>query len=176
MALIHYQFEAIHPFGDGNGRTGRIINVLYLINKELLQLPILYLSRYVIQNKTDYYRLLKEVTENKNWIDWIHFILEGVGQTAATTLQKIKDILALKQIVEATIEKNLKTSNANQLADLIFSHPYIKVSVLEQNNIAKRQTAANYLKKIEEIGLLHSVKVGKEVYYINHQLMKILSE
>jgi len=176
MALIHYQFEAIHPFSDGNGRTGRILNVLFLVNKDLLGLPILYLSRYIIQNKPDYYRLLREVTENKNWNGWIKFVLQGVAETAEITLQKVTTILSLKQDAQPLIKNVLKSSYSKELVDLLYSYPYIKTSVLEENDIAKRQTAADYLKKIETTGLLQSVKFGKEVYYINRKLMKVLSE
>lgn len=176
MALIHYQFEAIRPFSDGNGRTGRILNVLYLVNKDLLGLPILYLSRYIIQNKPDYYRLLREVTENGNWVDWIKFVIKGVGETAEMTLKKINTILQLKNEAQPQIKEILKSSYSKELVDLLYSFPYIKTSVLEEHDIAKRQTAAEYLKKLEKIGLLNSVKLGKEVYYINHGLMKVLSE
>jgi Fic family protein len=176
MALIHYQFEAIHPFSDGNGRTGRILNVLYLINKQLIGLPVLYLSYYIIQNKPDYYRLLREVTEEKNWIGWVNFIIKGVAQTADMTLQKIKAILELKKNSESVIKEALKSSYSRELVDLLFSFPYIKIKVLEDNNIAKRQTAGEYLKKIEAAGLLTSLKIGKETYFINHQLMNILSK
>ena len=176
LALIHYQFEAIHPFSDGNGRTGRILNVLFLVNKDLLGLPILYLSKYIIQNKPDYYRLLREVTENRNWEGWILFVLEGVAETAAMTLNKINAILSAKEKSQPIIKEVLKGSYSKEIVDLLFSHPYIKTSVLEENHIAKRQTAAEYLKKIEKIGLLYSIKIGKEVYYINQQLMQILAE
>lgn len=176
MALIHYQFEAIHPFSDGNGRTGRILNVLYLVNKDLLGLPILYLSRYIIQNKPDYYRLLREVTENENWVDWIKFVIKGVGETAEMTLKKINTILQLKNNAQPIIKEALKSSYSKELVDLLYSFPYIKTSVLEDHDIAKRQTAAEYLKKIEKAGLLSSAKIGKEVYYINQGLMKVLSE
>jgi Fic family protein len=176
MALIHYQFEAIHPFTDGNGRTGRILNVLYLINKKLIGLPVLYLSYYIIQNKPDYYRLLREVTEDENWNGWVHFIIKGVGETAAITLQKINAILELKKQSENKIKEALKASYTRELADLLFSYPYIKIKVLEQNNIAKRQTAATYLKKLEKAQILTSLKIGKETYYINHKLMEILSK
>ncbi len=176
MALIHYQFEAIHPFSDGNGRTGRILNVLYLTSKNLLGLPVLYLSRYIIQNKSDYYRLLREITENRNWAGWIKFVLQGVAETAAITLKKINTILELKMAAQPVIKAALKSSFTKELVDLLYSYPYIKTSVLEEFGIAKRQTAAEYLKKIETAGLLTSIKLGKEVYYINQGLMKILSE
>ena len=176
MALIHYQFEAIHPFSDGNGRTGRILNVLYLINKNLLGLPILYLSRYIIQNKPDYYRLLREVTENKNWVGWVNFVLQGVGETAEITLKKVNAILELKENSLPIIKEALKTSYSKELVDLLFSYPYIKIKVLEEHGIAKRQTAASYLKKLADAGILSPMPVWKETYYINKKLMKILSE
>jgi len=176
MALIHYQFEAIHPFSDGNGRTGRILNVLFLINKNLLGLPVLYLSRFIIQNKPDYYRLLREVTENQNWEGWVKFVLKGVGETADMTLRKINTILELKHDAQPIIKLALNASYSKELGDLLYSYPYIKTSVLEENEIAKRQTAAEYLKKIEKTGLLRSIKLGKEVYYINQGLMQVLSQ
>lgn len=176
MAIIHYQFEAIHPFTDGNGRTGRILNVLYLINKSLIGLPVLYLSYYIIQNKSDYYRLLREVTEKQNWKEWVGFILKGVGETADMTLKKINAILLLKNNSEAMLKQALKSSYSRELSDLLFSFPYIKVKVLEEHKIAKRQTASEYLKKIAAAGLLTPLKIGTETYYINHQLMNILSK
>lgn len=175
MALIHYQFEAIHPFAGGNGRTGRILNVLYLINKDLIGLPVLYLSYYIIQHKADYYRLLREVTEKQNWIEWVSFILKGVASTASITLQKINAILELKKQTEGLIKETLKASYTREFADLLFSYPYIKIKILEQNNIAKRQTASEYLKKLVTVGILKPLKMGKEVYYINVRLMDILS-
>lgn len=118
MALIHYQFEAIHPFSDGNGRTGRILNVLYLVNKNLLGLPVLYLSRYIIQNKPDYYRLLRLVTEEQQWEAWIKFVLQGVGETAAITLNKINAILRLKAEAIPIIKEALKASYSKDVVDL----------------------------------------------------------
>lgn len=176
MALIHYQFEAIHPFSDGNGRTGRILNVLYLINQNLIGLPVLYLSYYIIQNKSDYYRLLREVTEKGNWAEWVLFIVKGVGETSALTLRKINAILQLKADSESKIKKALKASYSRELCDLLYSYPYIKIKILEEHNIAKRQTASEYLKKLEKAGFLDTVKIGKETYYINKGLMDILSK
>lgn len=176
MALIHYQFEAIHPFSDGNGRTGRILNILYLINKGLLSLPILYLSKYIIKNKNAYYLLLRGVTENGDWESWVKYILNGVAETAEMTLSKINSILELKEKSKKAIKDVLKSSYSLELIDILYSYPYIKVNILEKKGIAKRQTAADYLKKIEQIGLLKSEKIGKEVYYINTELLKILSE
>ncbi|MBK8701518.1 MAG: Fic family protein [Saprospiraceae bacterium] len=176
MALIHYQFEAIHPFSDGNGRTGRILNVLYLINKGLIGLPVLYLSYYIIQNKSDYYRLLREVTEKQSWVEWVGFIVKGVGETAELALQKITAILQLKADSDALLKQTLKSSYTRELTDLLYSYPYIKIKILVEYGIAKRQTAGDYLKKIEAAGLLTSLKIGKETYFINHQLMNILSK
>ena len=176
MAMIHYQFEAIHPFSDGNGRTGRILNVLYLIQQKLLGLPVLYLSNYIIQNKSDYYRLLKSVTEENNWEEWILFVVNGVAETSKMTLKKINAILELKAIAEVQVKEILKSSYSKELVDLLFSHPYIKIKVLEENNIAKRQTASDYLKKLEAGKLLSSVKIGNEIYYINNSLIGVLSK
>jgi Fic family protein len=176
MALIHYQFEAIHPFTDGNGRTGRILNILYLIQQDLIGLPVLYLSKYIIENKSDYYRLLREVTEKGNWIDWVLYVVNGVAITAQTTLEKIRVILALKASAELEIKAAMGSSYSKELVDLLFSYPYIKISVLEENNIAKRQTASQYLQKIESIGWLSALKVGREVYFINQKLIEILSK
>lgn len=176
MAMIHYQFEAIHPFSDGNGRTGRILNVLYLIQQKLLGLPVLYLSHYIIQNKSDYYRLLKSITEENNWEEWILFVVNGVAETSKMTLQKINAILEFKAIAEVQVKEILKSSYSKELVDLLFSHPYIKIKVLEENNIAKRQTASEYLKKLEAGKLLSSVKIGNEIYYINNSLIGVLSK
>ena len=176
MAMIHYQFEAIHPFSDGNGRTGRILNVLYLIQQKLLGLPVLYLSHYIIQNKADYYRLLKSITEENNWEEWILFVVNGIAETSKMTLQKINAILELKVETEVRAKEILKSSYSKELVDLLFSHPYIKIKVLEENNIAKRQTASEYLKKLEADGILQSIIIGKETYYINQKLIEVLSK
>lgn len=175
MALIHYQFEAIHPFADGNGRTGRIINILYLINKNLIGLPVLYLSYYIIKNKNDYYRLLREVTEEGNWKDWVLYMLKGIAETSKITLDKIDAIQKLKQESEGLMKDALKTSFTRDFADLLFSYPYVKIKVLEEKGIAKRQTASVYLQSLAEAGLLEPLKLGKEMYYVNHKLMDILS-
>jgi Fic family protein len=176
MALVHYQFEAIHPFSDGNGRTGRILNILYLIQQELLGLPVLYLSNYIIQNKSDYYKLLREITEEGNWEEWVLFMINGISETSAMTLSKIHSILRLKEETISNAKEALKSSFSKELIDLLFSHPYIKIKVLEDHNIAKRQTASEYLKKLESKGILGSVKIGNEVYYINKALIEILSK
>lgn len=176
MALIHYQFEAIHPFSDGNGRTGRILNILYLINQNLMGLPVLYLSKYIIENKSDYYRLLREVTENQNWHDWVLYVVNGIAETSLSTLIKIKKILELKALAETDLKNKMAGTYSRDLNDLLFSYPYIKIAVLEENGIAKRQTASQYLQKIEEFGWLQALKIGREVYYINHKLIEVLSQ
>lgn len=176
MALIHYQFEAIHPFSDGNGRTGRILNILYLIQQEMIGMPVLYLSKYIIENKTDYYRLLREVTERNNWVEWVLFVVNGVSITSQNTLLKVKRILDLKATAENDLKAALGSSFTRELNDLLFSYPYIKIGVLQENGIAKRQTASQYLQKIENSGWLRSFKIGRDVYYINHNLIEILSQ
>lgn len=176
MALIHYQFEAIHPFSDGNGRTGRILNILYLIQQELMGLPILYLSKYIIENKADYYRLLREVTKTGNWSDWVLYVINGVASTSRSTLEKIKNILLLKQACEQDLKAQVSAIFTRELNDLLFSYPYIKISVLEEKGIAKRQTASQYLQKIEKTGWLSSMRLGRDVYYVNHRLIALLSK
>jgi Fic family protein len=176
MALIHYQFEAIHPFSDGNGRTGRILNILYLIQQDLMGLPVLYLSKYIIENKTDYYRLLREVTEKENWTEWVLYVINGVADTSSSTLTKIKDILSLKVKAEVELKDVLGKAYSKELVELLFSYPYIKIAVLEEHGIAKRQAASTYLKKIVEGGWLSPVKIWKETYFINDRLLDLLSK
>jgi Fic family protein len=175
MALIHYLFEAIHPFSDGNGRTGRILNILYLIQQDLINQPVLYLSKYIIENKADYYRLLREVTETENWVEWVLYVVNGIAETASSTLIKIRAILQLKDTAEKEIKLALGNSYTKELVELLFSYPYIKISILEKKGIAKRQTASQYLQKIESVGYLKHQKMGRDIYYINHQLIDILS-
>ena len=175
MALMHYQFEAIHPFADGNGRTGRILNVLYLVDKGLLNLPVLYLSSFIIKHKNQYYKLLREVTEKENWQEWILYMLSAVSETAALTLKKISSIQKLKDEIIIKAKEALKGSYSLDFIELIFSYPYIKIKTLEQNKIAQRQTASVYLQKLTAADILHSLRLGKEIYYINYKLMEIIS-
>ncbi|MEO5975528.1 MAG: Fic family protein [Chryseolinea sp.] len=178
MALMHYQFEAIHPFADGNGRTGRILNVLYLVYRELLTLPVLYHSAYIIQHKDDYYKRLRLVTEKGEWEAWILFMLQAIKETAGETLDLIKKIVTLK---EKTLNK-IKGKDVSQklpayeLNDLIFSFPYIKIKTLIEKGIAQRQTASIYLKQLTKRKILRPIKQGREVYYVNHELMNLLSQ
>jgi len=176
MAVIHYQFEAIHPFEDGNGRTGRILNILYLIRQNLLQQPVLYLSDHIIANKPDYYRLLREVTEKGAWEPWILFVLEAVQTTSKKTMTRIESI---QQLLEETLAeaKSVLPDRvySKELIELLFEQPYCKVKFLVDRNLAKRQTAADYLKELESAGFLKSKQVGREVLYLNVRLYNLLS-
>jgi len=175
LAVIHYQFEAIHPFIDGNGRTGRIINILYLLQQKLLDLPVIYLSRYIIENKNDYYLLIRTVTEKNEWISWIIYLLKGISSTAGDTVDKITEI---KNLLESTLidmkQKLPGRIYSKELIELLFTQPYSKIEFVVNAGIAKRQTAAEYLKEIEKTGLLKSKKVGKEVLYLNLPLFELL--
>jgi Fic family protein len=175
MAVIHYQFEAIHPFSDGNGRVGRILNILFLIQQGLLNLPILYLSRYIIGNKKDYYQGLLNVTSQNAWESWIIFILRGITETALQTEQCIHKIQFLMQKTIKLIKSELPKIYSKELVEVIFRQPYCKIRFLEEENIARRQTASLYLKELERIGILKGVKIGKEIYYIHKALYTILT-
>lgn len=174
MALMHYQFEAIHPFADGNGRTGRILNVLYLVHMGLLTMPILYHSRYIIQHKSDYYRGLRLVTEAGAWQEWILFMLKAVEETAVRSLALIKEIVALKALVTEQIKNTSAKLPAMELAELLFTYPYIKIRVLEDQMGLHRETASKYLKLLAKTGVLHAQKRGREVYYLNQRLITVL--
>ncbi len=176
MALIHYQFEAIHPFSDGNGRTGRILNILYLIKEGLLDMPILYLSHYIIVYKSVYYKLLNNVTLDDEWADWVLYMIKAVEETAKYTLNQIEEILRLKNETEQKVKEVLQSNIYKELTELLFMHPYIKIKVLEDKGIAKRQTVSIYLKKLSEAGILNPVKLWKETYYINTALFDLLSK
>ncbi|SNY99564.1 Fic family protein [Flagellimonas pacifica] len=175
LAVMHYQFEAIHPFFDGNGRTGRVLNILYLVDKQLLDTPILYLSKYIIENKNEYYQKIRSVTENNDWEAWILFMLKGVEDTAKYTLQKINTINELMDETVRYAKANLPSRvYSKELIELLFVQPYAKVKFLVDNNIAKRQTAAEYLQELEKIGVLKSQKVGVENLFLNVKLFEIL--
>lgn len=169
MAIIHFQFESIHPFYDGNGRTGRIINILYLVLKELLDLPILYLSSYIIKTKSDYYRLLQEVRDNESWEEWILYMLKGVEVTSYNTIQLIEKIRQLMQDYKHRIRKQYKFYSQDLLNNL-FKHPYTKIEFLQKDLNIHRQTATNYLDQLVEGGFLKMDKIGRSNYYINEPL------
>jgi Fic family protein len=175
LALIHYQFEAIHPFLDGNGRTGRIINILYLIEKGLLEIPLLYLSRYIILHKPEYYSGLRSVTEHNTWESWILFILEGLEQTAIVTREKIQAIHRLIQETANEVQTKLPRIYSKDLIEALFQSPYCKIAFLENFKIAKRQTASLYLQQLEKIGIVDGIKMGRDIYYVNHSFLKILT-
>ncbi len=175
MAVAHYQFEAIHPFTDGNGRTGRVLNSLFLIQENLLTLPILYLSRYIIASKSDYYRLLLKVTQEQAWEEWIVYLLKGVAETAAWTTAKIAAIRALSDHTRDYVRGRIPKIYSHELIDLIFELPYCRIQNLDEAGIAKRQTASNYLKELAGIGVLTEKQMGREKLFIHPKLMHLLT-
>lgn len=175
MALLHYQFEAIHPFSDGNGRTGRILNALYLVQQGLLTQPVLYLSSYIVKYKTEYYQLLRGVTEQNNWHDWVMYILTALIETAQLTTQKIRSMLLMKDSFEIQMKQVLGSSFSYELLQLMFALPYLKVELLERKGFAHRQTASGWLKKLSEAGILRPQKIGRTTYYVNYRLMEVLA-
>jgi Fic family protein len=176
MAIIHYQFESIHPFYDGNGRTGRIINILYLILKELLDIPILYLSRYIITHKADYYRLLQEVRTEDKWEEWILYMLDGVEQTSIETVELIENIHALMQSTQSIIQEKLPKIYSKDLVEVLFLHPYTKIDFLVERLYITRQTASKYLNELEKIGILEAIQIRNSKYFINIKLYSMLKK
>ncbi|MGO0604469.1 MAG: Fic family protein [Brevibacterium sp.] len=175
MAAAHYHFEAIHPFPDGNGRTGRILNILMLIESGLLREPVLYLSRYIIENKNMYYRLLLEVTKKSAWEEWILFMLEGVRQTAALTLALIDEIQALQENFRAEMRAKTAVGPNSDVLDLLFERPYCRiVDVIERGGVS-RPTASKWLNDLVSQSMLDTVKVGRDRLFINSRLLKVLS-
>lgn len=174
MAIIHYQFESIHPFYDGNGRTGRIINILYLILEKLQNLPILYLSNFIIKNKSDYYRLLQEVREKNNWEEWLLFMIKGVDQTSRETIDLIIQIRELMMTYKHTLRDKYKFYSQDLLNNL-FKHPYTKIEFIQRDLNVSRITAANYLNQLSDDKLLTKKKLGTRNYYINEPLFDLLS-
>lgn len=175
LAVAHYQFEAIHPFTDGNGRTGRVLNSLFMIQSGLLTLPILYLSRHIIQWKADYYRLLLGVTRDEAWEPWVIFILKGIAETALWTTGKIAAIRQLQEGCIAHVRQQLPKIYSRELVDAVFEFPYCRISNLVDRGIAKRQTASTYLKGLVGIGVLEEKAAGKERLFINPRLMGLLT-
>ena len=178
MAIIHHQFESIHPFGDGNGRTGRIMNILYLIQTDVLDMPILYLSRFITHHKADYYRLLQAIRDKQNdnfkeWEEWILFILKGIEETAIFTIDMVKGIsnlmISFKTIIRPAFGKKYKHDLLNNL----FFHPYTKIEFLMNDLSVSRPTASKYLEDLTNMGLLEKVKMGKENYFINKELVNL---
>lgn len=177
MAAGHYQFEAIHPFVDGNGRTGRVLNLLYLVEQGLLDMPVLYLSRHILRRKADYYRLLLAVTTESAWEPWLLFMLEGIADTARWTTAKIR---AVRRLMENTAEHVKRTAPqiySRELVDMIFVQPYCRIGNLVEAGIAQRQTASVYLKALAapEVGVLQEYKAGREKLFLHPKLMNLLT-
>jgi len=176
LAIQHFQFESIHPFYDGNGRTGRIINVLFLLLHGLLDNPVLYLSGYITDNKSEYYRLLKGVNFNQDWEKWILFILKGVEKTALTTIKQVNSINELIQNTIIMVKEKAPHVYSKELIELLFENPYSKIEHLEFKGIAKRKTAGKYLSELVDIGILNPQKIGKEIIFINAALYELLKQ
>ena len=176
MAVAHYQFEAIHPFTDGNGRTGRILNILYLVHTGLLQIPVLYISRFIIQNKPDYYRLLREVTECDDWEPWLLYMLRGVEETALWTTGRIQAIRELFDLTMDRCRTETPKIYSKELIELIFRQPYCKISFIVDAGIAKRKTASEYLQELERIGVMVGEKHGRETIYKHPALLEVLQK
>ena len=175
LALIHYQFEAIHPYYDGNGRTGRILNVLYLTQQGLLGMPILYLSGYIIRNKEKYYNLLRNLTLNQDYDAWILYMLDCVRVSSTETIITIKKIQNLMIETSALVKEKCPKIYSKELIDVLFQQPYCKIKFLEDAKIAKRKTASEYLYELEKIGVLTAKKVGRERLFLNKSLLNLFS-
>lgn len=175
MAVAHYQFECIHPFPDGNGRTGRILNILYLIQSELLSLPILYLSRFILERRADYYALLRDVTVRQAWEEWVLFMLEGVASTAACTIQKLAQVRALMNSTADYVRKELPKIYSWELIQVLFMQPYCRIENVVGAGLARRQTASVYLKQLVSVGVLDEMVSGREKLYINTRLLNELN-
>lgn len=175
MAAAHYQFEAIHPFTDGNGRTGRVLNSLFLVEQELLPLPILYLSRYIIANKADYYDLLLGVTRGEAWEPWLIFMLRGVEETAIWTTKKIAAIRRLERDTVTFVRSQLPKIYSRELVDIIFEHPYCRIANVVEAGIVGRQAASRYLKALTSIGVLGERTFGREKLFIHPRLLTLLT-
>lgn len=174
MAVIHHQFESIHPFYDGNGRTGRVINILYLVQQGLLDTPILYLSRYINQSKADYYRLLQTTRTTGNWSEWLLYMLDAVEQTSAQTTKLIVAIRDLMQTYKHELREKNPKIYSQDLINNIFQHPYTKIDFVSNELQVSRKTASKYLDTLVGMGLLSKHRLGKENYYLNEQLYQLL--
>lgn len=175
MAVGHYQFEAIHPFTDGNGRTGRILNLLFLVEQGLLDQPVLYLSRAIIRRRTEYYRLLNAVTRDDAWEPWVLYMLDAVHDTAIWTTRKIKAIRELLRRATAHVREHAPSPSSRELVELVFEQPCSRIGNVVSAGIAKRQTASVYLKELCDIGVLREVKSGREKLFVHPNLMKLLT-
>lgn len=176
LSVLHYQFEAIHPFKDGNGRTGRVLNVLYLSSQKLLDEPVLYLSKYINEYKGEYYRLLREVTEKQEWQNWIIYMLKAIEETAKYTLNKVLGIIELLEKTQNKIKNDLPDIYSYELVELLFNQVYSKYAFLEERKIASRNTASKYLNKLVEIGILEKEKIGNEFIFKNIELYNLFKD
>lgn len=174
-AMIHYQFEAIHPFHDGNGRTGRILILLYLLQRKLLDIPVLYVSHYIIAHKAEYYALLQGVTERQGWEPWILYMLDAIESTARSTLDRINEIAKEMDRFSARIRTDRPRIYSRELVEVVFMQPYVRIPFLVNANVAKRQTASRYLNELAATGLLREVRRGREAYFVNEGLVEILA-
>src|SRR6185437_1490237 len=176
MAILHHQFESIHPFFDGNGRTGRIINVLYLVLKGFLDIPVLYLSRYIIRNKDEYYTLLQSTRNTGDWKSWVIYMLECVEQIASQTIDQIVAIRDAHQLTKEIIKQQLPKLYSRELVDSLFLHPYTKIEYFQVQLEVSRQTASIRLSQLVDIGILDKMVLGKNHYFINKKLFSLLSD
>jgi Fic family protein len=176
MAVAHYQFEAIHPFTDGNGRTGRVLNLLMLVEQDLLDQPVLYLSRYIIERKADYYRLLLGVTRDGAWIEWVAYMLDAVADTARWTGAKIEAIRQLHEHACEWVRAQRPKTYSRELVDVLFSQPYCRIQNVVDAGIAKRETAARYLRELVDIGVLREQRMGKEKLFLHPAYLRLLSD
>lgn len=174
LAILHYQFESIHPFYDGNGRTGRILNILYLILNDLIEIPILYLSSYISENKPEYYRLLNKVNRTDEWEEWIVYMLKAIEQTSIQTIEKIIEIKNSLEKTISIVSKNSPKIYRKELIELLYEQPYSKIEFVVDKLKVERKSASRYLRELEKIGILKSQKIGREYIFINIDLMKIL--
>jgi Fic family protein len=175
MAIAHYQFEAIHPFEDGNGRTGRVMNMLLLVEAQILNLPILFLSRYIIENRDVYYALLLAVTAEQKWEEWVLFVLEGLRQTAESTLRKIDAVVDLQGEAAAAV-RGITPGGANaDLLAVLFEQPYVRIKNVVERCHVSRPTATHWLNALVDAGVLHDQRVGRDRLFINTRFLKVLT-
>ena len=175
MALIHHQFESIHPFYDGNGRTGRIVNVLYLLTQRLLDIPVLYMSRHIVRTKSDYYRLLQTVREQDTWEEWVTYMLAAVETTAREGIAMVTEIKEALLATKHRIRSEHRKIYSQDLINSLFTHPYTKIQFIERDLDVSRITAAKYLDLLAADGILAKQRVGRANYYINLPLTAILT-
>ncbi len=175
LAILHYQFEAIHPFTDGNGRTGRILNVLFLVQQGLLDLPVLYMSQYILMYRAEYYAGLRRVTEDGHWRNWILFMLRAVEETARQTCDLIDELLEQMQNAAALFRASYRNAYSKDLIELVFNNPYCRIRFLEETLEVSRPTASSYLQKFAELGILRETRIGRDVYYINDKMLTVLN-